>query len=81
MRRLRRGTTLAVAARVTGFRRLGCRWLRHGKAIKRATKPTSRLTRADRGPQVSCRILPTRADGAAVTVRTKSVRVPERLRA
>jgi hypothetical protein len=78
---LRRASKLTVPAKLAGYRKLTFAWLRGGKPIRRATKSTYRLATADAGKRIACRIKLTRiSDGRALTVTTKAVPVPRRLR-
>lgn len=53
-------------------------WLRNGKKIKKATRATYKVTKADRGRRLSARIVVSRSGYQTATVTTKAVRVPKR---
>jgi hypothetical protein len=68
--KLKRGTWLYAST-------FKYRWLHDGTPIKGATHTTYRLSRADRGMRVSCRVTATNATGSTA-VRTRSLRVRRR---
>jgi hypothetical protein len=75
-KRLRVGATISVPKSLAGATALSFQWLRAGKPIKKATKRSYRLTRADRGKALACRITATLPSGARVVLTTKSLKTP-----
>ena len=70
------GSKLTVPAAIAGFK-VKYQWLRNGKAIKKATKRTYKITRKDRGKRIQCRItLTPLAGGRAIVIKTKAIKVP-----
>jgi hypothetical protein len=76
-KRLRVGAKLKAPASVAGATSVRYRWLRNGKAIKKATKRAYRVTRRDRGKRIACRLTVSGPAGRAVIV-TRAVRIPRR---
>jgi hypothetical protein len=76
-KRLGVGSGVSVAATFRGFRKPRYQWYRNGKKIKKATRRTYKITRADRGKKILCKITwtPVRG-GKKVVVTTRSFRVP-----
>jgi len=72
------GSTLSVPSKVKGYKKLTYQWLRNGKKIRKATKRTYKLTRADRGKKINCRITLTNAAGKKTTVLTKAIKAPKK---
>lgn len=77
-RKLKVGAKVAAPAKVAGATSVRYQWLRNGKAIRRATKRTYRITRADRGRKLAVRLTLTLPGGAKKTVTSKAVKVPRR---
>lgn len=77
-KRLKLGASLSVPKTLTGTTTLRFQWLRAGKPIKKATKRTYRLTRADRGKSISCRITATLPTGGTVVLTTAALKAPRR---
>ena len=50
-------------------------WLRNGKATKKATKSTYKVTKADRGKKISVRVVAKKTGLLPATVNSKSVRI------
>jgi uncharacterized protein YkwD len=75
-RPVRRGVRLKVSASVADGHISGYRWLRGGKAINGATKATYKVSKADRGKRVACRVTAISSDGSKTLQRTsRSIRV------
>jgi hypothetical protein len=77
-RRLRVGAQLKAPA-IPGATKLKYQWLRNGKKIKRASKRTYRVKKADRGKKLSCRISFV-LGGQPLKVTTQSVKIPRKRR-
>lgn len=78
-KKLKVGATLQVPKAVSGFKKLKFQWLRNGKKIKKATKRTYKLAKADRGKQISCQITMTPTGGGKAKVfKTLSVSIPKK---
>ncbi|MDQ8046084.1 MAG: hypothetical protein AAGC46_15075 [Solirubrobacteraceae bacterium] len=77
-KKLKVGSTLTLPKSVSGYRKATYQWMRNGKKIKKATKRTYKLTKADRGKAISCHLTLTPAGGGAkVVVDTAPVVVPK----
>lgn len=77
--KLKTGAKLEVPKSVAGFKKLKYQWLRNGKKIKKATKRTYKLAKADRGKKISCKVtLTPAAGGKATTFTTLPVLVPKK---
>lgn len=76
---LKVGAKLEVPRAVAGYKKLKFQWLRNGKKIKKATKRAYRITKADRGKKVSCKVTltPTKG-GKAKTFTTLAVSIPKK---
>ncbi|PTL60072.1 hypothetical protein [Paraconexibacter algicola] len=76
--RARVGQTLGCDVGVwTDGGRFSVRWLRGTTVIPKATSVVRKVTTADGGKQLRCRVTLRRADGATLTVRSAAVRVPK----
>jgi hypothetical protein len=76
-KRLKVGSKLSVPSTLKGATKLRFQWLRSGKTIKKATKRTYKVARADRGKKLSCRLTVSVA-GKTVKLTTASVTIPKR---
>ncbi len=77
--KLKSGAKIEAPKTVTGFKKVTYQWLRNGKKIKKATKRTYKLTKADRGKKISCKVtLTPAAGGKKVTFTTKAISVPKK---
>jgi hypothetical protein len=67
-----------VTAEIVGAEAAGVtytyQWLRNGKAIKKATKATYKLTKADKKKKISVRVIATRDGFTAKTVKSKATK-------
>jgi hypothetical protein len=78
-KKLKVGATLQVPKTVSGFKKLKFQWLRNGKKIKKATKRSYKVAKADRGKQISCQITMTPTSGGKAKVfKTLSVAIPKK---
>lgn len=78
-KKLKVGATLQVPKSVSGYKKLKYQWLRNGKKIKKATKRSYKVTKADRGKKISCKItLTPAAGGKAKDFTTLPVAVPKK---
>jgi hypothetical protein len=73
--RVRKGVQLTVLARVVGGKVTAYQWLRDQRPIRRATRATYRVRVADRGYQLSCRVVASARKGPKVSRTTRSVHV------
>ncbi len=73
-RRVRVGTTLKLRGRAAGHTSVRRQWLRGTTPIRRATGAAYRVTRADRGRRLSCRVTLI-GPGGRLVVRTTPVSV------
>ena len=73
------GAEIKAPKAVAGYSKIKYQWYRGAQKIKKATKRTYRITRADRGKTITCRVTLTPAGGgAALVVKTKPLKVPKR---
>ncbi len=78
-KKVKAGVQLKAPKTVAGFTKVSYQWLRGGKKIKKATGRAYRLTKADRGKKISCKITLTPAGGGAkVIITTAPVKVPKK---
>ncbi len=77
-KRIKVGATLAAPKKIKGAKSVKYQWLRNGKAIKRATKRTYRIVRADRGKKLQLRLTIVTTAGKKLVLKTKAVKVPRR---
>jgi hypothetical protein len=77
-KRIKVGATLAAPKKIKGAKTVKYQWLRNGKKIRRATKRTYRVVRADRGKKLQLRLTFVTTKGKTLFLMTKSVKVPRR---
>ena len=64
---------------VPGYKKLKFQWLRNGKKIKKATKRTYKIAKADRGKKISCKVtLTPTGGGKAKEFKTLAVTIPKK---
>ena len=62
----------------SGYKSPKYQWLRNGKKIRKATKATYKVARADAGKKISCQItLTPKAGGKKIVVTTKATKIPK----
>jgi hypothetical protein len=78
-KRVKAGVEIKAPKSVAGFKKVTYQWLRNGKKIKKATKRAYRLTKADKGKTISCKVtLTPAAGGAKVVITTTPIKVPKK---